>query len=76
MGLIALALSRPFWNPKESEAVAGTGGGGRGVFDGQRRDVVLVIDGSDSMGRNVGETTPASPGAGVVKAVPLEAWAG
>jgi von Willebrand factor type A domain/Aerotolerance regulator N-terminal len=55
-GLIALALSRPFWNSKESEAVAGTGGGGgRGVFDGQPRDVVLVIDGSDSMGRKVGD---------------------
>ena len=60
LGLIALALSRPFWNPKESsaEAASGTEVGGRGVFDGQRRDVVLVIDGSDSMGRNVSETTP------------------
>jgi von Willebrand factor type A domain/Aerotolerance regulator N-terminal len=55
LGLLALALARPFWNPGESQAAAGTGGG---VFDGQRRDVVLVIDGSDSMGRKVGETTP------------------
>ncbi len=77
LGLIALALARPFWNPKESsaEAAAGTEDGGRGVFDGQRRDVVLVIDGSGSMGRKAGGDHAPSQAAGVGKAVYREAWA-
>ncbi len=54
LALVALALARPFWTPSADSAtgaVAGRGGGGR-------RDVVLVLDGSASMRREVGGTTP------------------
>ncbi len=53
LGLVALALSRPFWTPTTA-APAGTGV----VGSGARRDVVIVIDGSASMGRKLGDTTP------------------
>ena len=54
LGLVALALARPFWKPKEVAAAPGGGGSGAG----QRRDVVLVLDGSESMDRRGDGTTP------------------
>lgn len=51
LALVALALARPFW----SDASAGGGGGGGSDV---RRDVVLVVDGSASMERRAGGTTP------------------
>ena len=53
LALVALALARPFWTPSGSAAGADATRGGGG-----RRDVVLVLDGSASMGRKVGGTTP------------------
>jgi len=59
LGLVALALMRPFWVQKEPEARAADSGSGSGPFGGgRRRDVVIVLDGSDSMGRKAGKTTP------------------
>jgi len=52
LGLVALALSRPFWTP----SAAGPASVGAG--SGARRDVVLILDGSASMGRRTGDTTP------------------
>lgn len=57
LALVALALMRPFWSPK-AEADATATNAGPGGFGGERRDVVLVLDGSDSMGRKAGGTTP------------------
>ncbi len=53
LGLVALALSRPFWKPKDAGA-----GAISGSEAGARRDVVLIVDGSASMGRRIGESTP------------------
>ena len=53
LALVALALARPFWTPSGSAAGADATRGGGG-----RRDVVLVLDGSASMGRKAGGTTP------------------
>lgn len=47
LGLVALALARPFLPP----SAAGGGAAGLGT---ERRDVVLVLDGSASMGRHGG----------------------
>ncbi len=61
LGLVALALARPFWTPTPAGAdVGANGGGGAGGGGSQtaRRDVVLILDGSDSMARTVGGTTP------------------
>jgi hypothetical protein len=55
LALVALALARPYWFPSGREARAAAASSG--LFDGQRRDVVLVIDGSGSMGRKRGRTT-------------------
>jgi hypothetical protein len=71
LGLIALALARPFLSPKPATAAASSadsatesnGVGGAGV----RRDVVLVIDGSASMGRTVGRDTPMGLAVGWAK---------
>ena len=49
LAIVALALARPFWIANQPEARAAEAG--VGFFGGQRRDVVLVIDGSGSMGR-------------------------
>jgi Aerotolerance regulator N-terminal/von Willebrand factor type A domain len=54
IGLVALAMARPFLAPKPAKATSGILGMGAGV----RRDVVLVLDGSSSMGRRVGGSTP------------------
>ncbi len=54
LGLVALALTRPFWTPKESAAATAKGRGGAA----SRRDVVLVIDGSASMDRKMDGTSP------------------
>jgi hypothetical protein len=52
LGLVAFALARPFWQPNDVIASTETAG--------QRRDVVVIIDGSDSMERRTGGTTPRS----------------
>jgi hypothetical protein len=55
LALVALAVARPFWQPRAAQADAvGRGGGG----GGERRDVVLILDGSESMDRKAGGTTP------------------
>ncbi len=54
IGLVALAMARPFLAPNPAKATAGILGMGPGV----RRDVVLILDGSSSMGRRVGGSTP------------------
>jgi hypothetical protein len=51
--LVALALSRPFWTPSNASSGTVSGSG-----DAVRRDVVLILDGSGSMGRRLGESTP------------------
>ncbi len=56
LAIVALALARPFWIVNQPEARAAEAGAG--FFGGQRRDVVIVIDGSGSMGRKVGLTSP------------------
>jgi hypothetical protein len=43
LALVALALARPYWFQSGREARAAAASSG--LFDGQRRDVVLVIDG-------------------------------
>jgi hypothetical protein len=56
LAMVALALARPFWMP-----AAAAGGHAAGVGVGASappRDVVLVVDGSDSMERRCGGTTP------------------
>src|SRR5712675_1767547 len=53
IGLVALALARPFWKPS-----ANTSTGSIGSTAGVRRDIVLILDGSTSMGRRVGDATP------------------
>jgi hypothetical protein len=53
LALVALALSRPFW----SRAAAGPDDGA-GPVSVAPRDLVLVIDGSASMERRAGGTTP------------------
>ena len=59
LALVALALARPFW--VRATAASPSRGGDRdaGVGgDAPPRDVVLVVDGSDSMDRRCGGTTP------------------
>ena len=53
LGLVALALARPFWTPTPA---AGTGVAQASSVG--RRDVVLIIDGSSSMARKAAGTTP------------------
>lgn len=56
LAVVALALARPFWAPPASANVDAAGGGwGQGA---PPKDVVLVIDGSASMDRKLGGTTP------------------
>ena len=57
LALVALALARPFWMPAAAGSPARGGGPGAGA-DAPPRDVVLVVDGSDSMDRRCGGTTP------------------
>lgn len=52
LALVALAVARPFLAPKSIEA--NTAGNGSAV---EPRDVVLILDGSESMGRLAGGTT-------------------
>jgi hypothetical protein len=55
LALVALALSRPFWSRAHSAQVpAGLSFGS----NSPPRDVVLIIDGSESMDRRLGGTTP------------------
>ncbi len=54
IGLVALAMARPFLAPNPAKATSGILGMGAGA----RRDVVLILDGSSSMGRRVGGSTP------------------
>ncbi|HEU5119187.1 MAG TPA: VWA domain-containing protein, partial [Isosphaeraceae bacterium] len=60
LALVALAVARPFFTPK-----AASGGAGvlaslpvEASLGGTPRDVVLVLDGSESMARSAGGTTP------------------
>src|SRR5579864_2746020 len=53
LALVALALARPFWKPRDAEAGAESGGS-----SALHRDVVLVLDGSSSMDRRINGTTP------------------
>jgi hypothetical protein len=53
LGLVAVAVARPFWTPREAAGSAGGPPAGRA----QRRDVVLVLDGSASMLRRAGGTS-------------------
>jgi hypothetical protein len=62
LAIVALALARPFWSASPSEARAESGG--TGFFGAERRDVVLVIDGSGSMGRKSGQTSPIEQAVG------------
>ncbi len=56
LGLVALALARPFFNPGEAGADSeSTNASGTGTGP---RDVVLILDASDSMNRQGGGTTP------------------
>ena len=55
LALVALALARPFWMPAASADSAARGGLGA---DAPPRDVVIVLDGSASMERKAGGTTP------------------
>ncbi len=57
LAMVALALARPFWTPRPAGASADPGDAKAGDA-GPRRDVVLVLDGSSRMGRQVGGTTP------------------
>ena len=57
LALVALALMRPFWTPK-ARAEPASQDAGPGAFGGERRDVVIVLDGSDSMGRKSGGSSP------------------
>ena len=54
IGLVALAMARPFLAPNPAKTTSGVPGMGAGT----RRDVVLILDGSSSMGRRSGESTP------------------
>jgi hypothetical protein len=51
LGLVALALARPFWKPTRPPPAPPAAAA-------ERRDVVLILDGSDSMGRQAGGTSP------------------
>ena len=62
LAIVALALARPFWIANQPEARAADRAGGSGLFGGPRRDVVLVIDGSGSMGRKAGAVHAPRPG--------------
>ena len=71
LGIVALALARPFWI---ASCTAGSGRGKRGhgrpgFLGGPRRDIVLVIDASGSMGRRVGQTTPFDQASGMGETV-------
>ncbi len=56
LGLVALAVARPFWQPPVSEnGVTKALGGGRAS-----RDTVIVLDGSESMDRTVDGESPRS----------------
>jgi hypothetical protein len=55
--LVALALARPFWMPATTADARASRSLGLGK-DAPPRDVVLVLDGSTSMDRRCGGTTP------------------
>jgi hypothetical protein len=54
LALAALAMARPFFAPGSAPAVAGM----TTAAEAPRRDVVLVVDGSASMERRLGGSTP------------------
>ncbi len=57
LALLALAVARPFWQSRSAQGTSGESGIAVGASD-EPRDVVLILDGSDSMGRQAGGTTP------------------
>ena len=59
LGLVALAAARPLLAPSDSAGTTSfAAAAGSGTSSGDPCDVVLVLDGSESMGRKQGETTP------------------
>jgi hypothetical protein len=52
LGLVALALARPFWTANEAAAATAS------ATSNERRDVALILDGSASMDRKGDGTTP------------------
>jgi hypothetical protein len=58
LALVALAVAKPFWTEDQASAADGSAGG-RATSGNVRRDVVLILDGSDSMQRRVGNSTPS-----------------
>jgi hypothetical protein len=57
LALVSLALARPFWMPATAGQTSIRNGAAVGTA-APPRDVVLVVDGSDSMERRRGGTTP------------------
>jgi hypothetical protein len=57
LGLLAIALARPFWAPRATAGPGKAAAAGGLLGGGAPRDVVLVIDGSRSTGRRAGEAT-------------------
>ncbi len=57
LALAALALARPFWSPGAAEGTMASPAAKAKGDSGSRRDVVLILDGSDSMGRRAGGST-------------------
>ena len=61
LGLVVLALARPFWARK---ATAQTDSGVRSELGGPPRDVVLILDVSESMERKIGSESALDRAAG------------
>ena len=61
LAVLALALARPFWiaGMPQAQAANAPAAAEGGLIGRERRDVVLVFDGSGSMGRKVGGHTIA-----------------
>jgi len=59
LGLVALAAARPLFGPSNpgAEVPQAAQAPGAGVASGEPRDLVLILDGSESMGHKKGETT-------------------
>ncbi len=56
LGLVVLALARPFWS-RTGSARAGASAGAGLSLDGSPRDVVLIVDVSESMERKSGDSS-------------------
>ncbi len=56
LGLVVFALARPFWSRKASATADAGAGAGLGL-DGPPRDIVLILDVSESMERKLGDSS-------------------